>query len=143
MKLIVDTNILIASLLKDSTTRKIVLSSVLDLYIPEYLSEEIIKHKHYISKRSNLSEDEIEILLSLLLGSMTIISSSEINKHIEKAKETIGKVDERDVLFVALAYTIPNNGIWTDDKHFEVIEDINIWKTKNVIAYIRKHHSIV
>ena len=59
-----------ASLLKNSTTRKIVLSSVLDLYVPEYLSEEIIKHKHYISKRSELSETEI--LLSLLLGSITI-----------------------------------------------------------------------
>jgi len=39
MKLVIDTNIIFSALLRNSLTRKIILSDVFDLYVPEYLYE--------------------------------------------------------------------------------------------------------
>ena len=45
MDIFIDTNVLIAGLLKDSTTRRLLVSKNINFYIPEFAFEEIIKHK--------------------------------------------------------------------------------------------------
>ena len=48
MKLIIDTNILISRLLKDSTIRKILLNESLSFYLPEIVLSEVNKYLPYI-----------------------------------------------------------------------------------------------
>ena len=59
MILIVDTNRIIAGLMKDSITREILLNTNFEFYIPEYLLLEIEKHKELILRKSGLSEIKI------------------------------------------------------------------------------------
>ena len=47
MKLIVDTNILISSLLKDSTVIEILLNESLNFYLPEIVLSEVNKYLTY------------------------------------------------------------------------------------------------
>jgi len=103
MRLVIDTGILISALLKDSVTREILLFSSLEFLLPEHALEELENHKDTISARSGLSKDEIDIVLSMLMDRITIISASKIKPHMEEAYKIIGNIDPFDTPFVALA----------------------------------------
>jgi predicted nucleic acid-binding protein len=60
MRLVINTSILISSLIKDSLTREILLLPFMRFYLPEYALEEIEVHKMKISRLSGLSIDEID-----------------------------------------------------------------------------------
>ena len=69
---------------------------------------------------------------------LDIAITGEIISAIEKdisneAKKIIGDIDQDDVTFIALALAIPNNGIWTEDKHFKKQNKIKIWSTKEIL----------
>ena len=72
MRLVIDTSVLISSLIKDSITREILLLPFMKFYLPEYALEEIDVHKTKISRLSGLSLDEIDIILNLLLENISI-----------------------------------------------------------------------
>ena len=59
MKLVVDTNVLISALLKDSLTRKLIIHIDAKLYTLEFSREEIEKHKNELLKKGNFNEVEI------------------------------------------------------------------------------------
>ncbi|MHA1489373.1 MAG: PIN domain-containing protein [Promethearchaeota archaeon] len=46
MKLIIDANIIISGLIKDSTNRKIILSPKFEYFSPEFLLKELNKYYH-------------------------------------------------------------------------------------------------
>jgi predicted nucleic acid-binding protein len=137
MRLVIDTSILISALLKDSVTRQILLFSSIDFLLPEYAFEEIEKHKDNVSIRSGLSRGEIEIVLSLIIENITIIPASKLKPCMEKAHKIIGSIDPFDVPFVALALSIDNDGIWSNDKHFKNLKGIKIWKTSDIFNYFK------
>lgn len=138
MKLIVDSSILISALIKDSVTREVLLLPFFEFLLPEYSFQEVEFRKNKISKLSGLSEYEIDIVLSLILENISIIPAQKIKAHFNKANELIGKVDPNDIPFVALALATENDGIWSNDKDFEVLKDIKVWKTTDIISYINK-----
>lgn len=136
MKLVIDTNVLISALLKNSITRELLLFPSLEFLLPEYALEEVEAHKGSISKRSGLSEDEIDIVLSLLLENIAIVPASEIKPNLAKAHKLIGHIDQFDIPFVALALSVENDGIWSNDKHFENLKGIKVWKTADLLNFI-------
>ena len=73
MKLVLDANILIAALIKNSLTRKIFFSSDIEFHLPEYALEEATRHRAKIARHSHLSYREIDLLLSLLFESVTVV----------------------------------------------------------------------
>ena len=93
MRLVIDTSILISALLKDSTTREILLFSNIEFLLPEYAFGELERHKNSISNRSSLSIEEIDIVLSLISENIAIISASELKPYMKKAFKIIGKID--------------------------------------------------
>lgn len=138
MILIVDSSILISALIKDSVTREILLLPFFEFLLPEYSLQEVEFRKSKISKLSGLSEDEIDIVLSLILENISIIPAQKIKVHFNEANNLIGKVAPNDIPFVALALATENDGIWSNDKDFEVLKDIKVWKTTDIISYINK-----
>jgi predicted nucleic acid-binding protein len=56
---------------------------------------------------------------------------------MEKAHKIIGSIDSFDVPFVALALSIDNDGIWSNDKHFKNLKGIKIWKTSDIFNYLK------
>lgn len=63
---VLDTNIIFSSLLKNSSTRKIILSDIFDLFAPEFLFTEIKKYEEIILKKSGIKKENFELLLLLL-----------------------------------------------------------------------------
>jgi len=138
MRLVINASILISSLIKDSVTREILLLPFMKFYFPEYALEEVEAHKKKISRLSRLSIDEIDIVLNLLLDNISIISAETVRPYLKEAEKIIGGVDPKDIPFVALALATENEGIWTNDKHFEGIRQIKVWKTSDLLKHLKK-----
>ena len=138
MKLIIDTNVLISSLLKDSTTRALLLNKTFDFYLPEMVMIEVKKYLPYIIQKSGQTETEIKSLLNIMLDNLKLVPIDEYEHKLDIAMEIIGKIDEKDTQFIALALSIKNDGIWSNDKHFEKQENIQVFKTIDIINLLEE-----
>ena len=55
MRLVIDTNIIISSLISDSIRRSSLMSSDFELMVPEYTYTEIMNHSELIKRKSKLT----------------------------------------------------------------------------------------
>jgi predicted nucleic acid-binding protein len=138
MKLIIDTNILISSLLKDSTVREILLNESLNFYLPEIVLSEVNKYLPYIIQKSKLSEEEIKKLLNTLLENLILVPIDEYENKMDEGMKIIGNIDEKDTQFIALALSIENDGIWSNDKHFEKQKKIKVFKAIDILNLLEE-----
>ena len=133
MNIVLDTDILISALIKDSITRKIIVESGWSFYYPKTSFYEIRKYKGLILEKSGLNEAEYEQLLSRLLNHILVVEDVKFNNEMEQAKKLIGKRDPDDVIFLATALSIPDSAIWSDDRDFEGQSKIEVLKTEDVV----------
>ena len=138
MKFIIDTNILISILLKDSKTREILLNESFNFYIPEIILSEVNKYLPYIIQKSELTEEELKELLNTLLENLILVPIDEYEKKMDKGMEIIGNIDENDSQFIALALSIENDGIWSNDKHFKKQKEIKVYKTIDILNLLEE-----
>jgi len=128
MRLVVNSNRIIASLVKDSYSREIILHGKLDLLTINISEKEIQKYKEYILKKSKITEIQFNFILEKLKEKMTVLDDKIIESKIDEAKKIIGHIDYDDTPFIAAALATESD-IWSDDKHFEKQNKIKIWKT--------------
>jgi len=133
MIIILDSNIFISALIKDSTTRKLITKSKEPLVIPEYFFQEVRKHEKDILSKSGLKEEDYHRLLYKLLQYILIIPNEIISPFKKEALEIVKDIDIDDALFVACALAFPNSIIWSDDKKLKEQNKINILNTKEII----------
>jgi len=138
VKLVVDTSILFAALLKKSAVRELLLNSLFEFYVPEFGIEEIEKHVEEIVDRSGLSAENVYLLLGVLLASIQVVPAERILKKYREAEKIMGKIDRDDVPFVALALSFPNDGIWSEDKHFLKQEKVRVWRTRDLLKLVKE-----
>jgi len=138
MKLVIDTSILIASLMKSSIVRKLLLNPLFEFYVPEYCIEEIERHVDEISSRSGLSVKNVYLLLGVLLASVQVVPAERIFKWMREAEKIMEKIDVDDVPFVALALSFPNDGIWTEDRHFLKQRRVKVWLTRDLMKLMKE-----
>ena len=131
MILVIDTNILLASLIKDSTTRKIIVESCWEFFYPEMSFHEVRKYKDLVLEKSGMNEEEYAELLNNLLQHITLVPEEQIKCHIEEANKLLGKIDPDDVVFLATALSMDNSKIWSDDPHLGKQSKIRVFKTKH------------
>ncbi|KKL48908.1 hypothetical protein LCGC14_2320820 [marine sediment metagenome] len=134
MKLIIDTNIIFSGLIKDSITRKILLSPNFEFYTPDFYNIELNKYKTYILTKFNGTDKDLDVLIELLHDKIVIVVEKEYSDKMEIAEKIIGKIDPKDVPFIALALSIENNGIWTRDDHFNKQYKVKIYSTVDLIS---------
>ena len=137
MRFIVDTNILISGLIKDSVTRKILLSDKFEFYHPEILLEELNKHIPEIAKKARKDEKDINQLINIFRENLLSVSIDEYEQNLDKANDIIGSIDEKDVAFIALALATKNNGIWTNDKHFRKQDKVKVVSTWDMMKLLQ------
>ena len=77
MKIVIDGNRIIASMLKDSTTREILYTDQFEFVAPEFVMEEVAKYKDRFIARGKISAEEFEELLPLLFEKITLIPNEE------------------------------------------------------------------
>jgi predicted nucleic acid-binding protein len=133
MKIVLDVNIILSALIRDSITRKMIIDSKLNLYFPEPSLHKIRKYKDYIQGKSNLSDEEFINVLTYLFTFIQLIPSEEIEKNWSKAKEIMEHIDQEDVVFVAAALGLEDSVIWSDDKDFDKQDKLKVLKTEDMV----------
>ena len=130
--IVIDTNVLIAGILKDSTTRRLLDSKNINFYIPEFAFEEIIKHKLELLNKSELSENEFDELLNLIIENINVIPFEEIKPYIGKAKEIMKNIDLKDAPFIACALYL-KSGILSFDEDFKKQDSVRLFDINDLI----------
>jgi predicted nucleic acid-binding protein len=73
LKLVVDTNIILKALIKNSKARAILLNPNHEFCLPEYAIEETERHLPLIVEKTGLSAGGVKLVLSILLTNMQVI----------------------------------------------------------------------
>ena len=118
MRIVIDTNVIIAALLKDSTVRKLLLERENEFFMPEYALTEIRKYKHEIIARAAVSESSMELVLAAMLRNVQLIPDHHLRRHMLHAEDIMKSIDTHDSPFIAACLAVHADGILTFDNHF-------------------------
>lgn len=129
MRLVVDTNVLISALIKDSTTRYIITHIAAELITISFSEKELSKYRAMILEKTDITSAELEAILEKIREKMVLLDDSIIQRNMLEASKIMDNIDPNDTPFIAAALATTSD-IWSDDKHFERQNKIKIWKTK-------------
>ncbi|MFH0859857.1 MAG: PIN domain-containing protein [Candidatus Altiarchaeota archaeon] len=135
-RLVLDANVFFSALVKDSFTRKLILELPLYFYTPDVLIAEITANLDIISQKNKLTSAENRQILHKLMEYVTLVEYGQYESWLKKAHRIMKDVDPADTPYLALAMSFQNDGIWSDDKHFQKQETVKVWKTKDIIELI-------
>ena len=131
MKIVADSNRVIASLLKSSTTREILFNRNFDFVAPEFIKEEIYKYKLEFVKKAKITAEEFDVLLSLFFERIKLIPKNEYRKYIDVLKNKIS--DAKDIPYIACCLATKAEGIWSHDPHFLEQDKVKVFTNKDLL----------
>jgi predicted nucleic acid-binding protein len=134
MDLVIDTNIIIAALLRRGTTRNLVFSSFLGLYAPEHITHEIAKYTQELMEKAGMDSDSFDAALSIVLSQISILPRSAFSHKLGEAAKICLQHPE-DTPFVALAVHL-NIPVWTHDKAFSRHKEIKTISTEELLRIL-------
>jgi predicted nucleic acid-binding protein len=125
MKIVVDTNIIFSALLSPSgKISDLILNSsgLFDFMAPNFVFEELGRHRIKLLKISNYNEQQLDFLMHSLFKNIVFIDLEYISEpHWVKAIELVKDVDQFDAPFVALSLET-NALLWTGD--FKLVDGL-------------------
>lgn len=135
MKLVIDTNIVISALIKDSKSREMITSGKLELVSPDFVLSEIRKYESHICTKSGLLNEEFEVLMALIFQKITIIPFQEYESHKEAAKKVMEQ-DIKDIPYVACYLALKCEGIWTNDEDYKDKAGVKVFSTEQLLKLV-------
>lgn len=138
MELVVDANILFAALIKDSTTRRILLLRTpfpLTLYTTPFIMDEFLKYQSYLARKAGAGKGELmEILVELFTtANINIISENELKPYLSKALKI--SPDRNDVQYFAAALA-KNCAIWSNERKLKKQSEIQVVNTADLLSVL-------
>jgi len=103
MMIVLDTNVLISAIIKDSTTRRLIVESEQVLLFPEGIFQELREHKEEIFEKSGLTKEDYDKLISKMLNDVYIVPNELVVFQRDEAYHLVKDIDIDDVLFFATA----------------------------------------
>jgi len=134
MKLVIDTNRIMAGLLKDPASRRIILHDSFSFYAPDYIETELFKHRSYLVKKAKIPEDDFDLLMQVLLDNVELVPFEDFAGEYDRAMSIMEPVDENDAPFLAVGLALGIEGIWTEDRHFLRQDLVNVYSTRDLIG---------
>ena len=129
MKFVVDTNVVISALIKDSLTRSLIFNPKFNLFLPDFSLQEIEKYAEEIQDKSGMGKEEFDLLLKLILSNFLIVKKEKYEKYIEETEKIC--VDKKDVVFLALALSL-KIPLWSEDKNLRKQNRVKIYSTREL-----------
>ncbi len=133
--IIVDTNVLLAFLLTDGITRRVITENTDVFMSPEHCFDELWEHRERWNIKRLSDNELLEIINDIKRLFVIAISPEVYNPYISAAEKLT--IDKDDSPVIALALSVDNEGIWTfNTKHFrqDILGDrITVLSTKDVI----------
>ena len=145
MKLVVDANVLFSFFKKGSTTRELILDPELkynlDLFAPEYVLEEVGKHKDEICSKFRLFPEDFDIMFSSLPLFIKIVPKDLFAGSLSMAGKILSP-HLKDVPYIALSLSFKGKGheigLWSNEKRLKKIEKYGIkaFSTSDLISLL-------
>ena len=130
--LIVDANPLMSALL-GGRADQIIATGLLELYSTQFTLFEVAKYLPDLAEKLQCSEQEMFAAYEAL--PVVACQPFEYGAQVTRAADLIGERDERDVPLLALALA-RGYPIWSDDRDFEGIAEIRLFKTAGLVAQL-------
>ncbi len=126
----VDATPLISALL-GGRAREVIFSDQFELSSPQATLFEVAKHIPWLA--SKLRKSELKLYEELQLLPIVVCQPATYDHQVQRATDLIGPRDPLDIplLALALARSCP---IWSDDRDFEGIADIQLFKTADLLS---------
>ncbi len=119
MEVVLDANVLFRILISQGEILELIFDDNLHLSAPLKLKQEFFNNKKEILSKSKLSENEFNILCSLIFDKITFVSLDKYKKSLSKTKKLLGE-HTKDEDFVALCLS-KNISLWTyESRHFKL-----------------------
>lgn len=132
MTLVVDTNVILSALIKDSETRRIIVTIDQDLFAPESILKEVRGHSDLIQEKSGLDEEEVSTLLRKLFEYIHLIPDEQLEPNLPKARKELEDIDPDDIVFLSAALTV-DGSIWSDDSDLRRQNLVPVFTTSEII----------
>jgi predicted nucleic acid-binding protein len=127
IQIVVDATPMISALI-GGASKEIFFDPTYEFLKTQFTIDEVKKYIPYISEKSKTPEEQIIEALHLL--PLTIHKKEFYSKKLDLAKQIIEHKDKKDIDILALAIQTATP-IWSEDKHFEEINEISLLKTKD------------
>jgi predicted nucleic acid-binding protein len=111
MRLVIDTNRIIAGLLRSSQTRRILFDPSHDFFAPDYILTEIGKHRQYLMEKARLTPEEFDLLLTLIMERVTLVAIEDFAGSYSHAVSVMEMIDPDDTPFLAVGIALSLDGI--------------------------------
>ncbi|NYZ74335.1 DNA-binding protein [Candidatus Micrarchaeota archaeon] len=131
MDLVVDANIIFAALVKDGATIDLLLEPEVHLFAPEFLFEEILKHKDELLDKTRRGAEELDGIFDILEQKITIIPKEDFEPFLREASKI--SPDPDDVVYFALAIRI-DAAIWSNDRKLKEQNRVKVYSTKDLLG---------
>ena len=136
MRLVVDANIVLAGLLRDGTTRSLLLNSSLHLYAPEHLLIETEKHlvvSDRFRKRLKLPKKELAVILTALTSGIGVMPTREYRAYLPHARKIAPHAEDAPYLALALHLLTP---LWSNDAGMKKQHEVSVITTTELLKYL-------
>lgn len=136
MKIVIDTNVLIAGFLKDSIVREVLTSQNIKFFMPKLAIREIKKYEDELCRKAGYTKEEFERLFYLLLENIKLVPKIYIRSYMKKAEKIMKKIDIKDSSFIATCLAINAEGILSFDNHFKQQNEVKVFDMKELIEFL-------
>ena len=141
MFLIIDVNVIISSLFSKGNSFDVFFLNLIQkkfsFFAPEYLLEELEKHKQEVIQRTQLPESIIEKDIEFILDQITFVPKSEYGHNLAEARKML-QGNEKDVPYLALALE-KNCHIFSGDKGLKKLIPDKVKTPREMIDEFRSY----
>ncbi len=137
MRLVIDTNRLVAGVLKDSSSRELILSGRFEFYSPDQLVIEIKKYEDHLTEKGRLEHGQFDTILNALLDNIILVPYEEFRLEFEEAIGIMLDIDVKDAPFLAVGMALGLDGIWSEDRHFQGQDRLKVYDTGDMMSMLR------
>ncbi len=138
VRVVVDTNVLLAALMRDGLTRMLLLDLRLEPVVPEAALSEVSKHAAELSSRIGISEHDFELAFEILVGTakISVAQSSRYAAFSEEAALACPEGHKDDWPFLALALA-ENCILWSNDAALKRQKEVRVFSTKELLDFLK------
>jgi len=135
MRLVIDANPFISGFLRDSATRKIMLSEKIQLYSPDWMKDEFERNEEGLKKKFPASADFAETK-KILFSFVTLVPAAYYEELLEDARNLTPH--SKDVPYFALALQM-KCPLWSAEKEFKKQSRAKIFSTAELLKELHFH----
>ena len=130
---VVDANVLFGALLRDGTTRRLLLYGGLELHTPPTIWDEFERNRPELLKKSRATEAAFDLLVGALRDRIGDVPLLLIRERMVKATAKLGRGGGLDAPYVAEALALAAT-LWTQDKELRAKAPVPVVSTEDVVA---------